>query len=953
MYDWTDTLKSLVHPDLGKADTPYARTVAPKHIQPRALPDPGVLFDSLMSRKVPEEHPAKISSVLFYLASIIIHDCFRTDRNNYWNSKTSSYLDLAPLYGSNKEEQELMRTHKDGKIWPDCFSEKRLLNFPPGVGVLLIMFNRFHNYVVEQLALINEGGKFRKGSETSDEDLFQTGRLVTCGLYVNIILIDYVRTILNLNKTNSNWQLNPRAEVKGGLPMGTGNQVSAEFNLVYRWHSTVSKRDEEWSKKAWEQMFPGRDPKSVCEREFLMKLKELDEELKDDPRKWPFAELQRTESGSFKDDDLVRIMKESIEDCANSFGAQRVPTVMRAIEVLGIQQARAWNLGTLNEFRKYFGLTPHDTWSDISSDKHVQEQLMHLYDHPDNVEIYPGIVVEDAKRALDPGSGLAPGYTISRAVLSDAVALVRGDRFYTIDYHPKKLTNWGYSEVQFNMEIDNGCMFYKLFARAFPDHFESNSVYAHYPLTIPKEMEHVLGKLGRKADYSYETPKYKGATQTVFSYKACKAILSNQKDFHVAWGVAMEFLMGEHGKDFMLAGDGPENAHSRKMVGEAIYVKDWASEVRNYYEETTKELLRKKSYRLGDDLNQVDIIRDVGNLAHVHFGSDLWMLPLKTEEHKLLPYTEHEMYLVMAAMFTAIFYDLDPGSSFAIRQKAKQLTQSLGKLVLENVKSIQHHGILSAIMQRVFPEDTTLKLFGRHLIERLLEKNTDTTDLVWGHIMGTVGGMIPNQGQLFAQVIEYYLTTGKEHLKEINRLAKSDKPEDFDKLTHYMLEGARLGGETGVLRYATCDIEIEDAGRILKLEKGSKLLVNMKSASHDPAGFPDPETVDLTRDIESYIHLGYGLHKCLGFELHKVSLTAMLKVIGQLDNLRPAKGPQGKVQKVSKPFGVPEVDKLGEKAQLHTYLTEDGGSYFPFPCCKSILLPFFNTWRVFMLTVNM
>jgi hypothetical protein len=66
---------------------------------------------------------------------------------------TSSYLDLAPLYGSNWDEQKEIRTFKDGKIKPDCFSEKRLLGFPPGVGVLLIMFNRFHNFIVTNLAV--------------------------------------------------------------------------------------------------------------------------------------------------------------------------------------------------------------------------------------------------------------------------------------------------------------------------------------------------------------------------------------------------------------------------------------------------------------------------------------------------------------------------------------------------------------------------------------------------------------------------------------------------------------------------------------------------------------------------------------------------------------------------------------------------------------------------------
>ena len=57
-------------------------------------------------------------------------------------SKTSSYLDLSPLYGDNQTDQDLIRTFKDGKLKPDCFAEERLLVFPPGTGVLLLMYNR-------------------------------------------------------------------------------------------------------------------------------------------------------------------------------------------------------------------------------------------------------------------------------------------------------------------------------------------------------------------------------------------------------------------------------------------------------------------------------------------------------------------------------------------------------------------------------------------------------------------------------------------------------------------------------------------------------------------------------------------------------------------------------------------------------------------------------------------
>lgn len=66
-----------------------------------------------------------------------------------------------------------------------------------------------------------------------------------------------------------------------------------------------------------------------------------------------------------------------------------------------------------------------------------------LYGHPDNVELYPGLMAEEAKKPFSPGSGLCPGFTISETILSDAVALVRGDRFYSVEYGPQSLTSFG------------------------------------------------------------------------------------------------------------------------------------------------------------------------------------------------------------------------------------------------------------------------------------------------------------------------------------------------------------------------------------------------------------------------------------------------------------------------------------------------------------------------------
>ena len=107
---------------------------------------------------------------------------------------------------------------------------------------------------------------------------------------------------------------------------------------------------------------------------------------------------------------------------------------------MGMQQARAWHLASLNEFRKFFGLKQHETFEDINPDKHVAEQLRRLYEHPDHVELYTGLTAEAAKQPMTHaeggpiGVGISPTYTMSRAVLSDAVALVRGDRVYTMSW---------------------------------------------------------------------------------------------------------------------------------------------------------------------------------------------------------------------------------------------------------------------------------------------------------------------------------------------------------------------------------------------------------------------------------------------------------------------------------------------------------------------------------------
>ncbi len=71
---------------------------------------------------------------------------FRTSHRDPNINETSSYVDLAPLYGHNQAAQNRVRVRDGyGLLYPDSFAEDRLLLLPPAVCTLLVLFSRNHN----------------------------------------------------------------------------------------------------------------------------------------------------------------------------------------------------------------------------------------------------------------------------------------------------------------------------------------------------------------------------------------------------------------------------------------------------------------------------------------------------------------------------------------------------------------------------------------------------------------------------------------------------------------------------------------------------------------------------------------------------------------------------------------------------------------------------------------
>src|SRR6266852_3227779 len=136
-------------PTLGMAGSPYARSVPSQRcLSHAALPPPDLVFDTLLKRDKFVEHPGEISSLFFAFADIIIHNIFDTDPlvKGWTINRASSYLDLSPLYGASQEAvNSVRRFDGTGRLHDDVFADPRLINMPPAVGALLIMFNRNHN----------------------------------------------------------------------------------------------------------------------------------------------------------------------------------------------------------------------------------------------------------------------------------------------------------------------------------------------------------------------------------------------------------------------------------------------------------------------------------------------------------------------------------------------------------------------------------------------------------------------------------------------------------------------------------------------------------------------------------------------------------------------------------------------------------------------------------------
>ncbi|KAF8323486.1 heme peroxidase [Cantharellus anzutake] len=923
-------------PQMGKAFSSYSRScTSTRALPPNELPDPGLVFDCLIKRDKFVPHPAGLSGFFFNFATTVIHSVFRTSRVDWNINETSSYVDLALLYGNTQAHQDFVR-HKDGRgrLLPDVFAETRLLNLPLGVSSIIIVFNRNHN----------------------------TARLINSASYANVVLSDYLSGILGTVRDGSSWTLDLASERRETdhtfLERGRGNSCSVEFNVLYRLHPAMSAEDAAYTERAFQYLFgPDADFDEITPDQFELVLgqkiaqanaarrKDKDgnsiPELINDGKPADYLLPQYNVPTFKRDPKTKRYDDDQIANAIlSAIAARGVPGVMRVIEMLGIMQARNWGCCTLNEFRRFLGLKPYATFEEWNPDPDVAECARKIYRTPENLELYVGLVAEESKPVMD-GAGLCPSYTMSRAILADAVALVRGDRYLTYDFTPFNLTAWGFTEA--NRNVDNaafGGVLGRLIARALPNNFNDSSVWTHFPLITPTgqphSMDKVLSRLGLAQYYTLERPTKKPGTQVVDTAKAASAILGGSVQGKLVTPYLQNIKDVTLGSSFLSHIDDPDAFNTaRENIRNAIVPEDSLDATAKWFSDKAIELLKHKSQGLvGNKKRYVDVVKDVFRLVPVHWFSVVVAgLPLKTMEEPHGIYFEQQMYQFFEEFYTFIFFDADTSMKIPNHFVANStIVGALGQIFLGNPNQKSNPILVRSLSLRESPK-------------RLNKGNASE---VADEILAVIASSSTELSQIFTHVLNFYLAPNKpstldppevqEAYREAGALqakvisvATSDSPDSAALLEGYAREALRLDPVIdGLYRVATEDGAIGP----ITFKQGQRLYLDIRKIGRDENLFPNPTEIDPTRPADKYsILYGDGVFKSLGERFVWKVTGQVLKAVFSLKQVKRTKGPAGSLRRFEVPQHNPddEVTSTQRTREIKEGTFEDYYEYYVTP----------------------
>lgn len=160
-----------------------------------------------------------------------------------------------------------------------------------------------------------------------------------------------------------------------------------EFNYLYRWHSMVPEEVTLFGKK--EKFADLRFKPSIIE-------KGMDEIL---------VGLKATNAGKLS--------------------LNNTPSFLKQVETTTLIQSRCLKIESYNRYRDKFGLKEAKSFKDITGDEELQKKLQNIYEKPENVDWYVGIMAEDhlgdGRSMLGPTMQTMIGFYALSAIYSNPI----------------------------------------------------------------------------------------------------------------------------------------------------------------------------------------------------------------------------------------------------------------------------------------------------------------------------------------------------------------------------------------------------------------------------------------------------------------------------------------------------------------------------------------------------
>jgi prostaglandin-endoperoxide synthase 2 len=227
-------------------------------------------------------------------------------------------------------------------------------NATPAVSALNLLFLREHNRLADRLAAANPGW--------DDDRVFETARNIVIVMFIKIVVEEYIN---HINTSVFKFRADPQAAWKADW--NRPNWMTAEFSLLYRWHSLVPER------MSWGgQIFPG--------------------------------EAMLLDNTPLIRDGLAGSLIEVSANNAARLGLGNSAWFLLEAEKAAIAQARLNRIESYNAYRAAMDMDPAKSFEDlVGKTKDPAEkarrtklaaELKRLYGTVDNVEFYVGLFAE-------------------------------------------------------------------------------------------------------------------------------------------------------------------------------------------------------------------------------------------------------------------------------------------------------------------------------------------------------------------------------------------------------------------------------------------------------------------------------------------------------------------------------------------------------------------------------